>query len=85
MDVDINQLRIGLAKNTDRLIKKLNHNITEDGDVIIPVQEIEDLIEDIRQRVWILCCVYDDTHGDDFREVWEDVGDIATFNPQSEE
>lgn len=85
MDVNINGIRIRLAKNTDKLIKKLNAHITEDNFVSVPVEDIEETINDIRQLAWVLCCVFDKNHGDEFREVWEDVGDIATFNPQEDE
>ena len=84
MDIDINNLRIRLAKNTDLLIKRLNSHIADDNRVDIPVEDIDRLIHDIRCSVWTLCCVYDDSKDGEFRCVFEDVGDIDDFNPEKD-
>ena len=75
MDVDFNNLRILTANYLDSLIKKLNKLNLDEADLL------EDDIENLRQCVWTMLCVYKE--GDEnFKPVWEEVeknGGIARF------
>jgi hypothetical protein len=86
MDIDFNNFRLQMAAEMDYLIKKLNDGIdckSWDANVVVPVREIEKDIESLRQKVWILCCMYDDSGK--YKPVWEEVGDITHFNPKEDD
>lgn len=82
MKVDLNNLRLQTAFAYDRLVKTLNANIKDkswDPTVIVSAEDVQEDLDDLRQMIVSLCCVY--LEGDDnFKSLADEVGDISTFN-----
>jgi hypothetical protein len=103
MTVDFNNLRKQTAYSLDRVIKILNAGILPEkefashtlegktknweGNVLVDAEDLQRQIDDLRQNVGFLLCVFEKGNPD-FKEVWqevEDSGGIAWFNSDDEE
>lgn len=84
MTVDFNNLRKQACYAYDRLCTKLNEAIDEDGNIEISAEEIQDDMDELRQNVMIIACVFEEGN-EEFREVSEEVRPIAWFNEDIEE
>ena len=79
--VDINNLRIQAGHAYSRLITILNQHISEHDEICIPVDKIQDHINDLGTMIATLACcsLKDDPN---FKEVIDDIGEIPDFNPE---
>jgi hypothetical protein len=82
MDVNFNNLRIQAMISYDKLCSKLNAAINEDGDIDIPAKEIQKDMDELRQHVGIIACVFDKTD-ENFKMVRDEVF-MAEFNPNAD-
>lgn len=80
MGVDFNNLRIQAMISYDKLCQKLNAAIDDDGDIRITAKEIQDYMDDLRQHVGIISCVFD-KEDENFKMVRDEVV-MAEFNPE---
>lgn len=80
MDVDFNNLRVQAMISYDNLCRKLNSCIEKDGMVNFHSDYIQKDMDDLRQLVGSIACVFrkDDK---DFKVVRDEV-DMAEFNPE---
>ena len=87
MAVDLNNLRKQAVYSYGSLCKKLNNAIEAGGiwsdRLVIDVDDIQSDMDDLRMHLVTLACCYlpDD---DDFKEVIDEVGEIAAFNEEEE-
>jgi hypothetical protein len=86
MTVNFDGLRSQLAYAYDGLTQILNRSIIEskkdygDDHIRISPDEIQEEMDDLRSRIMVLCCCYEE--GDDgFKDISEEVKPIAYFNP----
>lgn len=79
MDVDFNNLRVQAMISYDKLCRRLNLATDKDGYINIPADEIQDCMDELRQYVGIISCVFEKGN-DDFKMVRDEVV-MADFNP----
>lgn len=103
MTVDFNNLRKQTAYSLDRVIKILNAGILPEkefanhtsegktkhweGNVLVDAEDLQRHIDDLRQNVGFLLCVFEKDNPD-FRELFDEVeasGGIAWFNSDDED
>lgn len=89
MKVNFDGLRTQLAYTYDKLAQALNNSIKEskkdygDDHIRIPPEEIQEEMDDLRIRIMVLCCCYEEGE-DGFKDISEEVKPIAYFNPADE-
>lgn len=87
MTVNFDGLRSQLAYTYDKLAQALNNSIKEskkdydDGMIRIYPDDIQEEMDDLRSRIMVLCCCYEDKE-DGFKDISEEVKPIAYFNPE---
>ena len=83
MNVNFNNLRKQAAYSYDRLCKTLNSNF-QDGEIILTPEEIQDDMDNLRSQIMSICGCY--LEGDeDIRDISGEVGEIASFNEETEQ
>lgn len=89
MTINFNNVRRNACRAHDRLVKLLNASI-DDGQVIIDVDLLEDVLNDLRMSIGAIAGSSVD--GDeDFKDVFEEMypteseGHMEFFNPESED
>jgi len=83
MTVNFNNLRKQAVFSYDRLVKKLNWKI-EDGNITIPVEDIQEELDDLRMQLMSIAIVYEDGN-DDFKDLSDELpDDISFFNEEEE-
>lgn len=98
MDVDFNNARKQAIADYERLAKRLNAHIEKDSTwhdgphVIIPVRELDKVMEDLRQSIGLIAMVHDGDNPE-FKDVFSEVfpedkykhGPCMTvFNPEED-
>ena len=79
MDVNFNNLRVQAMISYDKLCTKLNKVIDNKGYMTIKATDIQKDMDDLRQHVGIIACVFD-KNDDNFKMVRDEVV-MAEFNP----
>ena len=79
MKVDFNALRVNTSNRMDRLIEFLNNRIDSDGVIkSFDADDIEELIDDVRDNIVIIGYVYSESDAD-FADVSDKIN-IRHFN-----
>ena len=83
MTVNFNNLRKQAVFSYDRLVKKLNQKI-EDGNITIPVEDIQEELDDLRMQLMSIAMVYEEGN-EDFKDLSDELpDDISYFNDEGE-
>ena len=82
MDINFNNLRKQALYKYDSLTTTLNKNIYDGGQITLNVDEIQQAMDDLRQYLMAIGATFDADNPEDFGDVTESVGDIATFNSE---
>ena len=84
MEIDFNDLRIQTAKNYNRLVNKLNRNIFENYPAVVEVDvdEIEDILQDLRTSIVTLCCCYLENN-ESVKSVVDKINHFEIFNDEN--
>lgn len=87
MKINFNNVRRNACRAHDRLVRLLNASI-DDGQVIIDVDLLEDVMNDLRMSVGTIASTYEDGN-DDFKDVFEEMypepKHMEFYNPEKEE
>lgn len=87
MKINFNNVRRNACRAHDRLVRKLNA-ATKDGQVRISVDNLEDVMNDLRMAVGAIASTYEEGN-DDFKDVFEEMypepGHMEFFNPEQDE
>jgi hypothetical protein len=89
MKINFNNARRNACRTHDRLVKLLNASI-DDGQVIIDVDLLEDVMNDLRMYIGSIAGTSVDGN-EDFKDVFEELypaennGHMEFFNPESED
>ena len=87
MKVNFNNLRKQAVFSYDRLVKKLNHKITNDNGekfIIIDPDDIQEDLDDLRMQLMGITCVYEEGN-EDFKDLTNELpNDISFFNEEEE-
>lgn len=84
MKVNVNNMRKQTLYCYDRLATKLNEMLKEERLSKDVAEDIQQDMDDLRMYLYSAACVY--IEGDpDYKDVSEEVGEIAVFNEQEEE
>jgi hypothetical protein len=89
MKINFNNVRRNACRTHDRMIKLLNASI-DDGQVIVDVDMLEDVLNDLRMAIGAIASTYIEGD-DDFKDVFEEMypaetkSHMAFFNPQDED
>lgn len=84
MNVDFNNARLQLANAYHRLCLNLNSAIGEDGNIVIPVDDLQDQMDELRQLALMPCHIYEDNNPN-FLCLSDKVTHVAHFNPEENE
>ena len=87
MEVNFNNLRTKTCIAYDRLARKLNSSINEDGCVEVPAEEIQDQMDDLKQLIGSIAMCYnkdDPDMIDVFEEIYKGDKSMIDFNPDEE-
>jgi hypothetical protein len=88
MNVNLNNLRKKACIAHDRLVKALNSNINEDGDITIPAEDLDSIMNDLRMTIGSIAFCHqpdDENFKDVYEELYPGEKTMADFNPQTEE
>jgi len=77
MTVNFNNLRKQSVFSYDRLVRKLNQKI-EDGNITIPVEDIQEELDDLRMQLMSISMVYEEDN-EDFKDLSDDYQRIFVF------
>ena len=83
MKVNFNNMRKKAIQAYNDLVKKLNGSLVEDTDyirVIVPVQDIQRTLDNLRDALVTIGCTYEE-NDPDFQCVINDNDEILEFNP----
>lgn len=87
MEVNFNNLRKKTCIAYDRLGRKLNSSINEDGCVEVPAEEIQAQMDDLKQLIGSIAMCYnkdDPNMIDVFEETYPGDKSMIDFNPDEE-
>lgn len=87
MKINFNNVRRNACRAHDRLVRLLNASI-DDGQVIIDVDLLEDVMNDLRMAVGAIASTYEDGN-DDFKDVFEEMypspEHMEFYNPENDD
>ena len=88
MKIDFNNVRRMAIQNYSELVKMLNSGIdcgNGKGMIVVAVQEIKDIMENLRSDLIAIGATYDDPPNEDFVCVLKEDEIIPVFDPEPEE
>lgn len=83
MRIDFNNARKQAIWAYNRLTTKMNHNIRGTGEVEVMATVIQEDMDFLRNTLISIACSYDDGNPD-FRDLSDDIGNVAEFNAADE-
>lgn len=72
MKVNFNNLRRQTLYTYERLVKKLNDGIDENGTVSVEAEEIKEDMDSLRSLLGSIACTYDEEN-EEFKDIYEEV------------
>ena len=88
MEVNFNNLRKKTCIAFDRLTRKLNSSINDNGDVEIPAEQIQAQMDELKQFIGSIAMCYnpnDPEMKDVFEEIYPGDKSMLDFNPDADE
>jgi hypothetical protein len=82
MNVNFNNLRVQAMISYDNVCRKLNETIDNEGYITIQASKIQKDMDELRQHVGVIACVFD-KNDENFRMVRDEVV-MAEFNPDAD-
>lgn len=83
MKVDFNNLRRCAVAEYNELVRRLNNHIVNGNYVNVPIEDIEEILDDLRMSIATIALTHDDGN-DEFVDVLGN-GVLILFNKEDEE
>ena len=84
MDIDFNHVRRLALDSYAALVKELNRHIDDDGINDLQIEDISDILDDLRSALVGIICTFE-TGNEDFKVVLKDNEIVPIFNPKDDE